>query len=69
MLHGKKAQRGRKQESLTINFLKKYIHYAKHRVQPELSDEVVIFQHIMPPIFYRLLAFSNTIQMFSLIQV
>lgn len=39
MLHGKKAQRGRKQESLTINFLKKYIHYAKHRVQPELSDE------------------------------
>lgn len=39
MLHGKKAQRGRKQETLTINFLKKYIHYAKHRVQPELSDE------------------------------
>ncbi|CAO2842215.1 unnamed protein product [Amaranthus hypochondriacus] len=39
MLHGKKPQRGRKQETLTISFLKKYIHYAKHRVQPELSDE------------------------------
>ncbi|XP_074272428.1 DNA replication licensing factor MCM3 homolog 3-like [Silene latifolia] len=39
MLHGKKVQKGRKQDTLTINFLKKYIHYAKHRVQPELSDE------------------------------
>ncbi|KAH9627390.1 hypothetical protein KSS87_001229 [Heliosperma pusillum] len=39
MLHGKKAHKGRKQDTLTINFLKKYIHYAKHRVQPELSDE------------------------------
>ncbi|KAL9232259.1 hypothetical protein vseg_007387 [Gypsophila vaccaria] len=39
MLHGKKVHKGRKQDTLTINFLKKYIHYAKHRVQPELSDE------------------------------
>ncbi|KAL8151200.1 hypothetical protein V2J09_021008 [Rumex salicifolius] len=39
MLHGKKTDRGRKRDTLTINFLKKYIHYAKHRVQPELSDE------------------------------
>ncbi|GAB4828625.1 MCM DNA helicase complex subunit [Ancistrocladus abbreviatus] len=39
MLHGKKTERGRKRDTLTINFLKKYIHYAKHRVQPELSDE------------------------------
>ncbi|XP_074269686.1 DNA replication licensing factor MCM3 homolog 2-like [Silene latifolia] len=38
-LHGKKVHKGRKQDTLTINFLKKYIHYAKHRVQPELSDE------------------------------
>ncbi|KNA25397.1 hypothetical protein SOVF_006910 [Spinacia oleracea] len=47
VLHGKKAQRGRKQETLTINFLKKYIHYAKHRVQPELSDEVCPAQAII----------------------
>nr|DAD37486.1 TPA_asm: hypothetical protein HUJ06_008127 [Nelumbo nucifera] len=39
MLHGKKAGRGRKHEILTIKFLKKYIHYAKHRIQPELTDE------------------------------
>lgn len=39
MLHGKKADRGRKRDTLTIKFLKKYIHYAKHRVQPDLSDE------------------------------
>ncbi|OVA03634.1 Mini-chromosome maintenance [Macleaya cordata] len=37
MLHGKKA--GHKRETLTIKFLKKYIHYAKHRIQPELTDE------------------------------
>ncbi|XP_020232933.1 DNA replication licensing factor MCM3 [Cajanus cajan] len=39
MLHGKKVERGRKRDTLTIKFLKKYIHYAKHRIQPELTDE------------------------------
>ncbi|KAJ6926944.1 DNA replication licensing factor MCM3 [Populus alba x Populus x berolinensis] len=39
MLHGRKAERGRKRDTLTIKFLKKYIHYAKHRIQPELTDE------------------------------
>ncbi|KAF2305412.1 hypothetical protein GH714_005052 [Hevea brasiliensis] len=39
MLHGRKTERGRKRDTLTIKFLKKYIHYAKHRIQPELSDE------------------------------
>lgn len=38
MLHGRKTSR--KRETLTIDFLKKYIHYAKHRIQPELTDEV-----------------------------
>lgn len=42
MLHGKRTQRGQKRDTLTIQFLKKYIHYAKHRIQPELTDEVVI---------------------------
>ncbi|XP_052179334.1 DNA replication licensing factor MCM3 homolog 2 isoform X2 [Diospyros lotus] len=35
-LHG---SRNRKHDTLTIKFLKKYIHYAKHRIQPELTDE------------------------------
>ncbi|XP_010529154.1 PREDICTED: DNA replication licensing factor MCM3 [Tarenaya hassleriana] len=39
MLHGRKRQRGHKEDTLTIKFLKKYIHYAKHRIQPELTDE------------------------------
>ncbi|MED6196078.1 MCM DNA helicase complex subunit [Stylosanthes scabra] len=39
MLHGKKTERGRKHDTLTIKFLKKYIHYAKHRIQPELTNE------------------------------
>ncbi|KAF9590057.1 hypothetical protein IFM89_030369 [Coptis chinensis] len=39
LLHGKKSGRGRKRDTLTIKFLKKYIHYAKHRIQPELTDE------------------------------
>ena len=52
MLHGKKPQRGRKQETLTISFLKKYIHYAKHRVQPELSDEVAKIHSIIFIGFY-----------------
>lgn len=39
MLHGKRADRGRKRDTLTIKFLKKYIHYAKHRIQPDLTDE------------------------------
>lgn len=29
-----------KRDTLTIKFLKKYIHYAKHRIQPDLTDEV-----------------------------
>ncbi|KAK9267946.1 hypothetical protein L1049_010383 [Liquidambar formosana] len=39
MLHGKKTERGRKRDTLTSKFLKKYIHYAKHRIQPDLTDE------------------------------
>ncbi|XAR59321.1 DNA helicase [Bertholletia excelsa] len=39
MLHGRRIERGRKRDTLTIKFLKKYIHYAKHRIQPELTDE------------------------------
>ncbi|XP_047315273.1 DNA replication licensing factor MCM3 homolog 2 [Impatiens glandulifera] len=39
MLHGKKTDRSRKRDTLTIKFLKKYIHYAKHRILPELTDE------------------------------
>ncbi|KAI4371803.1 hypothetical protein MLD38_010110 [Melastoma candidum] len=39
MLHGRKPGRGQKNDTLTIKFLKKYIHYAKHRIQPELTDE------------------------------
>lgn len=42
MLHGRKTGRGQKHDTLTIKFLKKYIHYAKHRIQPELTDEVRI---------------------------
>ncbi|KAJ7968909.1 DNA helicase [Quillaja saponaria] len=40
-LHGKKTERSRKRDTntLTIKFLKKYIHYARHRIQPELTDE------------------------------
>ncbi|CAN6856594.1 unnamed protein product, partial [Brassica oleracea] len=35
MLHGKKKKRGQTNEkTLTIKFLKKYIQYAKHRIQP-----------------------------------
>ncbi|KAK7319283.1 hypothetical protein RJT34_04002 [Clitoria ternatea] len=39
MLHGKKTKRAHKSDTLTIKFLKKYIHYAKHRIQPDLTDE------------------------------
>ncbi|KAL0300596.1 UNVERIFIED_CONTAM: DNA replication licensing factor MCM32 [Sesamum radiatum] len=39
MLHGRRSDKGRKRDTLTINFLKKYIHYAKNRIQPELTDE------------------------------
>jgi DNA replication licensing factor MCM3 len=42
MLHGKKTERGRKRDTLSIKFLKKYIHYAKHRIQPDLTDEVMM---------------------------
>lgn len=49
MLHGRKSNRAQKRDTLTIKFLKKYIHYAKHRIQPDLTDEV-------PPILH----FSNS---------
>ncbi|KAG6423745.1 hypothetical protein SASPL_114148 [Salvia splendens] len=39
MLHGRKSDRSRKRDTLTINFLKKYIYYAKSKTQPELTDE------------------------------
>ncbi|KAI3741494.1 hypothetical protein L1987_59168 [Smallanthus sonchifolius] len=39
MLHGKTRGRRPKDEALKIKFLKKYIHYAKHRIQPDLTDE------------------------------
>ncbi|KAI5078752.1 hypothetical protein GOP47_0006423 [Adiantum capillus-veneris] len=39
LLHGERRVRQGKRETLTIKFLKKYIHYAKSRHQPVLSDE------------------------------
>ncbi|KAF3329720.1 DNA replication licensing factor MCM3 [Carex littledalei] len=41
VLHGQERKRGRKtkNERLTVNFLKKYIHYAKNMNQPTLNDE------------------------------
>ncbi|KAJ0969138.1 hypothetical protein J5N97_022015 [Dioscorea zingiberensis] len=41
VLHGQERKRGKKakNERLTIQFLKKYIHYAKNRIQPKLTDE------------------------------
>ncbi|XP_078437546.1 minichromosome maintenance (MCM2/3/5) family protein [Wolffia australiana] len=41
VLHGQDRKKGKKSktEKLTIKFLKKYIHYAKNRVQPKLTDE------------------------------
>ncbi|MCO5571154.1 hypothetical protein L7F22_024888 [Adiantum nelumboides] len=39
LLHGERRVRQAKRETLTIKFLKKYIHYAKSRHQPVLSDE------------------------------
>nr|XP_043621766.1 DNA replication licensing factor MCM3 [Erigeron canadensis] len=39
MLHGKTRGRRPHVEALKIKFLKKYIHYAKHRIQPDLTDE------------------------------
>ncbi|CAN4080174.1 unnamed protein product [Withania somnifera] len=38
MLHGRNSTRRRK-DTLTIQFLKTYIHYAKNRIHPELTDE------------------------------
>ncbi|KAJ8549358.1 hypothetical protein K7X08_033065 [Anisodus acutangulus] len=38
MLHGRNSSR-RKKDTLTIQFLKTYIHYAKNRIHPELTDE------------------------------
>ncbi|PKA54358.1 DNA replication licensing factor MCM3 like 1 [Apostasia shenzhenica] len=42
VLHGHERKRSKRQknERLTIKFLKKYIHYAKNRIQPKLTDEV-----------------------------
>ncbi|EOA13015.1 hypothetical protein CARUB_v10026011mg [Capsella rubella] len=37
-LHGKK-KKGQFEKTLNIKFLKKYIHYAKHRITPKLTDE------------------------------
>ncbi|GKB74428.1 DNA replication licensing factor MCM3 homolog 1, partial [Tanacetum coccineum] len=39
MLHGQAKGRRPHIEALKIKFLKKYIHYAKHRIQPDLTDE------------------------------
>ncbi|ERN03397.1 hypothetical protein AMTRI_Chr02g261900 [Amborella trichopoda] len=39
LLHGEKRSRRSRQNALTIKFLKKYIHYAKSRHQPILTDE------------------------------
>ncbi|KAG0469240.1 hypothetical protein HPP92_018568 [Vanilla planifolia] len=41
VLHGHERKMGKrnKNERLTIKFLKKYIHYAKNRIQPKLTDE------------------------------
>ncbi|GLJ15710.1 hypothetical protein SUGI_0258600 [Cryptomeria japonica] len=39
LLHGEKRTRHFKNEMLTVKFLKKYIHYAKSRHQPVLTDE------------------------------
>ncbi|KAK1325679.1 hypothetical protein QJS10_CPA01g01674 [Acorus calamus] len=39
MLHGERKKKGPKNQMITIKFLKKYIHYAKNRIQPKLSDE------------------------------
>ncbi|KAL1193732.1 DNA replication licensing factor MCM3 [Cardamine amara subsp. amara] len=40
MLHGERNRRGQtKDKTLTIKFLKKYIHYAKNRILPEITDE------------------------------
>lgn len=59
MLHGKKTVRGQKRDTLTIKFLKKYIHYAKHRIQPDLTDEVLILHiynfFVMIWVNYRLI--------------
>ncbi|CAE6216179.1 unnamed protein product [Arabidopsis arenosa] len=38
-LHGKKKRGQTHDKTLTIKFLKKYIHYAKHRITPKLTDE------------------------------
>jgi len=39
LLHGERKTRHLKSENLTVKFLKKYIHYAKSRHQPVLTDE------------------------------
>lgn len=39
MLHGANKGKSFKRDTLTIKFLKKYIHYAKERIQPCLTDE------------------------------
>ena len=61
MLHGKKIDKSRKRDVLTIKFLKKYIHYAKHRIQPELTDEVKCMSFlsiVIPFCFAEFICFS-----------
>lgn len=43
LLHGeKRVTRHSKREKLTSKFLKKYIHYAKSRIMPVLTEEVYL---------------------------
>lgn len=52
MLHGRKKGRRSNDEALTIKFLKKYIHYAKHRIQPDLTDEVYSIVNWLKILFF-----------------
>ncbi|KAI3742746.1 hypothetical protein L1987_60440 [Smallanthus sonchifolius] len=40
MLHERTRGRRHDVEAPKIKFLKKYIHHAKHRIQPDLTDEL-----------------------------
>lgn len=40
LLHGERRTRHSKKEVLTVKFFKKYINYAKTRIQPVLTEEV-----------------------------
>lgn len=44
LLHGeKRTTRHTKRDKLTTKFLKKYIHYAKSRMMPVLTEEVCMY--------------------------